>query len=91
MCTNYRPTAREVFAQKFELLDDHTLPTIWADDACRDYTAPIIIPGEDGRLRFHAQAPLAAGRRVQHDECPRRRDRCKRDVEAVLDGDVKNC
>ena len=51
MCTNYRPSASEVFAQDFEPLDIHDLPATWPDDVYRNHKASIIVPGEDCRRR----------------------------------------
>ncbi|HEX7644875.1 MAG TPA: SOS response-associated peptidase family protein [Noviherbaspirillum sp.] len=49
MCTNYRPSAREVFASEFETFHDRIDGLEWKDETYRDYLAPIIVAGEGGR------------------------------------------
>lgn len=48
MCTNYRPTAREAFAQAFEpIRQTRDLPN-WSQEVYRDGQAPIIVPDDEG-------------------------------------------
>ncbi len=68
MCTNYRAIFFETLHQAFEPIDDHDLPATWPDEVYREYTAPIIIPGEDGGRRARS---LRAGNERRH--LPRRR------------------